>query len=220
MKGKNQNIEMGSLIHSEKNEAIVRSINDQCSDILKMVGDDPNNPANVKTALANDLLEQDAKEEFRLRVCKASGYKNHELGMIFLAKTNEASGKNNDSLLDCVTKFNVLAKTMYSLEPKDEIEGKLIAQLIILHEHSMEWLGKALRTDQINFANICLNATSKLLVRHHETLASLLKYRRGDEQRVHVEHVHVHNGGQAIVGNVGTGGGLNKKSEEGPHAKV
>ena len=109
---------------------------------------------------------------------------------------------------------------MHSLEPRDEIEGQLISQLIILHEHSMEWLGRALRTDQINFANICLNGASKLLVRHHETLASLLKYRRGDEQRVHVEHVHVHNGGQAIVGNVGTGGGGNKKSEEGPHAKV
>lgn len=84
----------------------------------------------------------------------------------------------------------------------------------------MEWLGRALRTDQINFANTCLNGASKLLARHHETLASLLKYRRGDEQRVHVEHVHIHNGGQAIVGNVGTGGGPNKKSEEGPHAKV
>ena len=30
----------------------------------------------------------------------------------------------------------------------------------------------------------------------------LLKYRRRGEQRVHVEHVHVHNGGKAIVGNI------------------
>ena len=47
-----------------------------------------------------------------------------------------------------------------------------------------------------------------------------MKYRRGGEQRVHVERVHVHEVAQAIVGNVGTGGGLNQKFEEGPHAKV
>ncbi len=60
----------------------------------------------------------------------------------------------------------------------------------------------------------------KLLARHHETLEALLKYRRKGEQRVHVEHVHIHDGGQAIVGNVIPGGGMNQKLEEGPHAKV
>lgn len=68
--------------------------------------------------------------------------------------------------------------------------------------------------------NVYLNGASKLLTRHHETLDALLKYRRKGEQRVHVEHVHIHGGGQAIVGNVTTGGGFNKKFEEGPHAKV
>lgn len=38
-----------------------------------------------------------------------------------------------------------------------------------------------------------------------------IKYRRRGEQRVHVEHVHVHDGGRAIVRNVGTGGGPKTK---------
>lgn len=84
----------------------------------------------------------------------------------------------------------------------------------------MDWLGRAHRTERVDFANVYLNGASKLLTRHHETLEALLKYRRKGEQRVHVEHVHVHGGGQAIVGNVTTGGGLNNKVEEGPHAKV
>jgi hypothetical protein len=50
-----------------------------------------------------------------------------------------------------------------------------------------------------------LNGASKLLTRHHETLEALLTYRRKEEQRVHVEHVHLHDGGQAIVGNVRLG---------------
>jgi hypothetical protein len=102
----------------------------------------------------------------------------------------------------------------------NEIEGHLIAQLVVLHEQSMTWLGKANRTENIDFLNVYLNGASKLLVRHHETLVALLKYRRGDEQRVHVEHVHIHDGGKAIVGNIDMGGGAKQKNEEGPHAKV
>jgi hypothetical protein len=222
MEDENQNIiEMKSLA-LPKPDAIAKkqAFKNKCPDILKMIGNDPNNPSNVKTVHSDNLSEEEAKEDFRSRVCEASGYKNHELDMIFLTKTNEACGMTIDSLKDSVTKLNILAKTMHALEPKDEIEGQLIAQLIILHEHSMSWLGRAMRTDQASFANVCLNGASKLLARHHETLAALLKYRRGDEQRMHVEHVHVYNGGKAIVGNVGAGDGGHLKLEEGPHAKV
>lgn len=70
---------------------------------------------------------------------------------------------------------------MQSLEPRDEIEGQLLAQLAVLHQHSMSWLGRAMRTEKVNFANVYLNGASKLLTRHHETLATLMKYRRGGE---------------------------------------
>jgi hypothetical protein len=66
----------------------------------------------------------------------------------------------------------------------------------------MSRLGRAQRTTQADFANTYLNGASKLLVRHHETLDALMKYRRGGEQRVYVEHVHVNDGGRAIIGNV------------------
>jgi hypothetical protein len=44
---------------------------------------------------------------------------------------------------------------------------------------------------------------------------ALAKLRRGGEQTVRVEHVHVHEGGQAIVGNVMSRG----KSGEGDTGK-
>ena len=47
---------------------------------------------------------------------------------------------------------------------------------------------------------------------------ALAKLKRGGEQRVKVEHLHVHSGGQAIVGNVQTGGGVPAKTEDQPHA--
>jgi hypothetical protein len=66
-------------------------------------------------------------------------------------------------------------------------------------EHAMDWLARAKRTERVDFSNVYLNGASKLLTRHHETLDALLKYRRKGEQRVQ-EHVHVYDGGQAIVG--------------------
>lgn len=116
--------------------------------------------------------------------------------------------------------MNALALSMQSLAPQDEFEGQLVAQLVVLHEQALNWLGRALRSERVDFANVYLNGASKLLTRHHEALESLLKYRRKGEQRVHVEHVHVHDGGQAIVGNVSPGGGSKPNLEEGPHAKV
>jgi hypothetical protein len=48
-------------------------------------------------------------------------------------------------------------------------------------------------------------------------LEALNRHRGKGQQKVTVEHVHVHEGGQAIVGNV-EGGGMRTKSEDQPHA--
>jgi hypothetical protein len=51
-------------------------------------------------------------------------------------------------------------------------------------------------------------------------LDALNRHRGKGQQKVTVEHVHVHSGGQAIVGAVKTGGGVANKSEGQPHAKA
>jgi len=65
-----------------------------------------------------------------------------------------------------------------------------------------------------------LNQANKL-TRSFAALADALNRHRGKgQQKVTVEHVHVHSGGQAIVGAVATpGGGASSKVEEQPHAK-
>ncbi len=50
-------------------------------------------------------------------------------------------------------------------------------------------------------------------------LDALNRHRGKGQQKVTVEHVHVHEGGQAIVGNVESrGGGFASKAKEQPHA--
>jgi hypothetical protein len=51
-----------------------------------------------------------------------------------------------------------------------------------------------------------------------EILEALNRHRGKGQQRVTVEHVHVHQGAQAIVGNVHQGGGAPSKTEGQPHA--
>jgi hypothetical protein len=62
------------------------------------------------------------------------------------------------------------------------------------------------------------NALNKLMRTFTNQMETLKRYRSGAQQTVKVEHVHVHDGGQAIVGNVETGGGA-PKSENQAHAQ-
>jgi hypothetical protein len=58
----------------------------------------------------------------------------------------------------------------------------------------------------------------KLLRTFTAQIEALQRHRGKGEQKVTVEHVHVHAGGQAIVGAVTPGGGGAAKSEERAHA--
>jgi hypothetical protein len=62
-----------------------------------------------------------------------------------------------------------------------------------------------------------LSQANKLSRTYATLLEALNRHRGKGQQKVTVEHVHVHEGGQAIVGNV-EGGGMRVKSENQPHA--
>ena len=136
------------------------------------------------------------------RVMEFTGSANRTVALQLLTNVAKAIVPVKAKGEELAKQIDSIALSMQALAPQDEYEGQLVAQLIVLHDHSMDWLGRAIRTERMDFANIYLNGASKLLARHHETLEALMKYRRNGEQRVHVEHVHVYGGAQAIVGNV------------------
>jgi len=66
-----------------------------------------------------------------------------------------------------------------------------------------------------------LNQANKLSRSFATLLEALNRHRGKGQQKVVVEHVHVHAGGQAIVGAVqAPRGGAPRKIEEQPHAKT
>jgi hypothetical protein len=114
--------------------------------------------------------------------------------------------------------FDAAIVGLIGIGPSDELEGMLAAQLIGCHNASMECYRRAMIGEQtFEGRKENLNQANKLSRTFATLLESLNRHRGKGQQKVTVEHVHVHEGGQAIVGNV-EGGGIRTKSEKQPHA--
>ena len=110
---------------------------------------------------------------------------------------------------------------LIGIAPRDELEGMMAAQLIAAHGAAMECCRRAMIGDQtVEGRRENLNQANKLS-RTLAVLLDALNHHRGKgQQKVTVEHVHVHAGGQAMVGAIATpGGGDRERSEEQPRAK-
>src|SRR3569832_2203994 len=92
------------------------------------------------------------------------------------------------------------------IAPKDEVEGMLAAQMVSIHNMAMECSKRAMLAGQTaHGVTENLNRVNKLMRTFTTQLEALGRYRNKGAQKVTVEHVHINNGGQAIVGNVNGG---------------
>ena len=90
----------------------------------------------------------------------------------------------------------------------------LAAQLVACHNASMECYRRAMIGEQtFEGRRENLSQANKLSRTYTTLLEALNRHRGKGQQKVTVEHVHVHEGGQAIVGNVeGVGCGPNRRN--------
>jgi hypothetical protein len=97
----------------------------------------------------------------------------------------------------------------------------MAAQLIAAHNAAMECYRRAMIGEQtLEGHRENLTQANKLSRTYAVLLDALNRHRGKGQQKVTVEHVHVHAGGQAVVGMVGApGGGDQPKFEGQPHAK-
>jgi hypothetical protein len=109
---------------------------------------------------------------------------------------------------------------LIGIKPGDELEGMIAAQLIASHNASMECYRRAMIRDQsFEGRQEALSQANKLSRTYAALLDALNRHRGKGQQKVTVEHVHVHEGGQAIVGNVESrGGGVASETKKQPHA--
>lgn len=113
------------------------------------------------------------------------------------------------------------AAALKGIAPRDELEGMMAAQLVAGHNAAMECYRRAMHSGQtFEGRRENLNQATKLSRTWATLLEALNRHRGKGQQKVTVEHVHVHAGGQAVVGTVeAPGGGVPTKGEDQPHAK-
>ena len=116
---------------------------------------------------------------------------------------------------------NFMLSVVRGIEPRDQIEAMLAAQMAAVHAASMTFAHRLAHVENIPQQDSAERAFNKLTRTFAMQVEALKNYRSKGEQRMVVQHVNVAEGGQAIVGNVNApteGAGGRKKVEEQPRA--
>jgi hypothetical protein len=172
----------------------------------------PKKTGTITKKPSDDKIEKALQEEGSKRVY---GIQNSDVLESSLISASQAlSGRSDNS-----HGFDLVLHSLVEMAPKDLIEARLCTQETVLYKTAMRYLTMAetaLRSES-DFSHIWQEAymkvALKLLRLHNETAETLNKYRRGNEQKIVVQHQHVNveGGGQAVIGQLHTKGGGHEK---------
>lgn len=109
--------------------------------------------------------------------------------------------------------INAALAAVDGIAPQNEVEAMLAVQMAATHNLAMTLLSRTKQADTLNLVAVYGPLSVKLLRAFSGQVEALDGLRRGGGQTVRVEHVHVHSGGQAIVGHIETGGRIHSNIE-------
>jgi hypothetical protein len=113
--------------------------------------------------------------------------------------------------IDRLTEAGVLVEGLdaaQSIDAQNSLEKMLAHQMALCHDAAFRTLSEASQQEDTVEKARLLNAGTRLMKTFQEGLQTLHKIRNGNRQTVVVQHVHVSEGGQAVVaGEVGGRGG-------------
>jgi hypothetical protein len=98
--------------------------------------------------------------------------------------------------------LNFMVSFINGIEPRDQVESTLAAQMATVHMAMMKSMQDLPLTQNLLQQDAVERAINKFARTFIAQVEALKRYRSGGEQIVTVQHVSVSDGGQAIVGNV------------------
>ena len=167
-------------------------------DTTEIVGPAPGKPPRRKSQLARVGKMRD---EFQAGLeGDAAKLGNHQLAGVMRQWSDQTDDQSDDMI-------GALVAVRALIAPRDMVEEMIVMQMIGMQECAMRSMQRAcgigLSTEfidkHLSIANKCSRTFAALV-------DTLNKHRGKGQQKVTVEHVHVHAGGQAIVGSVEGGG--------------
>jgi hypothetical protein len=101
--------------------------------------------------------------------------------------------------------MNAALALIEGVAPRNEIEGAIAVQMACTHAAALSVLARFRGGGGTEHRVAALaSAAARLLKAYSVQVETLRRLRHGGDQHVRVEHVHVNEGGQAVIGNVGT----------------
>jgi hypothetical protein len=156
-------------------------------------------------SIDNNALKVDHKSQKvgAAVIAQAMGIKDGELnnGIIHQLIQISSQGPTADA-----KGLNFAISIVRAIEPRDHLEALLAVQMAAIHIASINFTRKMNHTETIPQLDIQERTVNKLMRTFTTQMEALRKHRNGGNQRVTVKHVHVNEGGQAIIGNVSHGG--------------
>ena len=144
-----------------------------------------------------------------------SGSDDEDFTRVLVAQVDASLWVEHSDSEQSVRQFNAAITALKGMKPGDELEGMLSAQLIAIHNAVMECCRRAMLGNQtFEGRRENLNQANKLSRTYAALTEALDRHRGKGQQRITVEHVNVHAGGQAIVGAVTPRDGSSRRSEE------
>lgn len=140
-------------------------------------------------------------------VMKALGISDQRLYTSLVSQITNALSRGQEA---DVAELNAAIAMVAGIEPRNHLEAMLAFQMATVHVLSLRHARSMVTSETIDQLDIQERVVNKLMRTFTAQMEALRKHRNGGNQKVVVEHVHIHKGGQAIVGNV-THGGRGKK---------
>jgi len=135
--------------------------------------------------------------------CAATGSIDRDFNCSLIARVANATKQNHQDVVGCT---NFASAAMTGLAPQNELEGMLAAQMVAINNQALDCLRRANFKDQtLEAKKLYLTFADRFARTFTAQVEALAKLRRPAEQKVVVEHVHVYQGGQAVVGVVQPG---------------
>src|SRR5262245_31045575 len=166
-----------------------------------------------RTAIERHFARREAKPSVRLKVSKNGSdlqiESDHPDRLVGRALVMEALASADEDFLNGIMyhlgnasahgqdiderELNFMLSVIKGIEPRDQLEAMLSAQMAAVHVTTMTFA---------RVAAVNISAFNKLTRTFAMQIEALKRYRSGAEQKVTLQHVSVAEGGQAIVGNV------------------
>tara|TARA_R110002095_G_C4240447_1_gene238902 strand:- start:410 stop:886 length:477 start_codon:yes stop_codon:yes gene_type:complete len=158
--------------------------------------------------MTQDLKETDVTALDKKKKCSITGSKSEPFQENLIRQLSQSLDSSSLSHDEGSVLGESVVDAVQAIGPKNELEGMLVAQLISTHIAAMDCFKRAANPNySFEEQQKSLGCANKL-VRSYTALVESLERGRGksgNEQRITVQHIHINDKAQAIVGDVQRG---------------